>query len=74
MSLVKLTKDTYMPPHPDTAEWEYYEDMAANLYLLTTSNIYNGLGSYRYPWLLHLRESLGYMHLDCLKRVKVFRQ
>lgn len=76
MSLIKLQHDCYMPPSPDTTEEEYYEHEAAELYLLVVSPMYNGTyySEYHYPWILHLRQSLNYINLECLKRLKVFHK
>ena len=74
MSIIKLTHDSYMPVSPDITKDEYDEQMAAELYLLTVSPIYNGTyySEYHYPWLLHLRQSLSHINLECFKRLKVF--
>lgn len=71
MSLIKLKE--YIPVSPNISEEEYYEGVAANLLILKTSVIYNNEFGWKYPWLLHLRETLGYFHLECLKRAAVFR-
>lgn len=76
MSLIKLIHEAYMPVSPDTTKEDYYEQMATELYLLVVSPMYNGVyySEYHYPWLLHLRQSLSYINLECFKRVKVFHQ
>jgi len=72
MTLMKLTHDSYLPVPPDTTKEEYDEDTAYEL-ILVGKPIYMG-HSYRYPWLLHIRQSLHYINLECIKRVKVFHQ
>jgi len=76
MSIIKLTHDCYMPISPDITEEEYDEHTASELYLLVVSPMYNGVyfSEYYYPWILHLRQSLSYINLECLKRLKVFHQ
>ena len=76
MSIIKLQHDCYMPISPDITEEEYTEYMASELYLLVVSPMYNGVyySEYHYPWILHLRQSLSYINLECLKRLKVFHQ
>lgn len=71
MSLIKLKEA--IPVSFDISEEEYYEGVAANLLILETSIFYNNGFGWKYPWLLHLRETLGYFHLECLKRAGVFR-
>lgn len=76
MSIIKLTHDSYMPVPPDTTKDEYDEQMASELYLLVASPMYNATyySEYYYPWLLHLRQSLSHINLECFKRLKVFHQ
>ena len=72
MSLIKLIKNSYIPASYDVTKDEFYEEMAIELCLLRNP-IYSGT-AYWYPWLLHVRESLSYIHLDCLKRTRIFKQ
>ena len=76
MSIIKLTHDSYMPVSPDTTKDEYDESMASELSLLVVSPLYKITynSEYYYPWLLHLRQSLYHINLECFKRIKVFNQ
>ena len=76
MSIIKLTHDSYLPVSPDTTKDEYDEYMASELYLLVVSPLYKITynSGYSSPWLLHLRQSLYHINLECFKRIKVFNQ
>ena len=75
MSIIKLTHDSYLPVSPDTTKDEYDEYMASELYLLVVSPLYKITynSGYYYPWLLHLRQSLYHINLECFKRTKVLQ-